>query len=74
MRAASGELKGFAVAGADRKFRWAAGRVEGRDRVVLSCAGVPQPCHVRYAWADNPVANLTNGANLPASPFELAVS
>jgi sialate O-acetylesterase len=24
---------------------------------------------VRYAWADNPDANLANGAGLPAAPF-----
>jgi len=24
---------------------------------------------VRYAWADNPVATLFNGAGLPAAPF-----
>ena len=27
------------------------------------------PIAVRYAWADNPICNLYNGANLPASPF-----
>jgi sialate O-acetylesterase len=30
---------------------------------------VPAPVAVRYAWADNPDANLANGAGLPASPF-----
>jgi sialate O-acetylesterase len=27
------------------------------------------PVAVRYAWADNPICNLYNGAGLPASPF-----
>ena len=31
--------------------------------------GVPDPVAVRYAWAANPAANLTNAAGLPASPF-----
>ena len=29
----------------------------------------PHPAAVRYAWADNPTCNLSNGAGLPASPF-----
>ncbi|HLM58483.1 MAG TPA: sialate O-acetylesterase, partial [Pyrinomonadaceae bacterium] len=62
-------LKGFAVAGPDRRFVWAEARVEG-DTVVVWNAQVPRPAAVRYAWADSPVsANLYNGANLPASPF-----
>ena len=28
---------------------------------------------VRYAWADNPVCNLSNRAGLPASPFRTDV-
>jgi len=61
-------LKGFAVAGADGKFVWASATIEGREIVVWSDA-VARPLAVRYAWADNPEANLINGAGLPASPF-----
>lgn len=64
-----GELKGFAIAGADRKFFWAKARVEG-DTVVVSSPEVGKPVAVRYAWADNPEgANLYNEAGLPAAPF-----
>lgn len=62
------ELRGFAVAGADRKFHWAQATIEG-ETVVVSAPEVPRPVAVRYAWADNPICNLTNGAGLPASPF-----
>lgn len=61
-------LKGFAIAGADRKFVWADARIEG-DTVVVSSPQVAEPVAVRYAWADNPVCNLYNKAGLPASPF-----
>lgn len=61
-------LKGFAIAGEDRKFVWAEARIEG-DTVVVSSPQVPNPVAVRYAWADNPVCNLYNRAGLPASPF-----
>ncbi|MBN1422671.1 MAG: sialate O-acetylesterase [Planctomycetes bacterium] len=61
-------LKGFAIAGKDRKFVWADARIDGRSVVVWSDK-VPEPVAVRYAWADNPVCNLYNGADLPAVPF-----
>jgi sialate O-acetylesterase len=63
-----GELKGFAIAGEDRKFVWANARLEGND-VVVSSKDVTKPVAVRYAWADNPICNLYNKAGLPASPF-----
>ena len=62
-----GAIKGFAVAGEDKKFHWAEVTLEG-DHVVVSSPGVPKPVAVRYGWADNPNCNLVNSANLPASP------
>jgi sialate O-acetylesterase len=61
-------LKGFSVAGADRKFVWADAKIEG-STVVVGSDKVPEPAAVRYAWADNPVCNLYNKEGLPASPF-----
>ena len=66
--ARDGELKGFAIAGDDRRFVWADARIEGRT-VVVSSEKVARPVAVRYAWADNPVCNLYNEAGLPACPF-----
>ena len=66
---AGGNLRGFAVAGTDRRFVWAEATLRG-DRVIVSSDRVPEPVAVRYAWADNPEgANLFNAAGLPASPF-----
>ena len=62
------ELKGFAIAGADKKFVWADAKIDG-DTVVVSSDNVAEPAAVRYAWADNPVCNLYNADDLPASPF-----
>jgi len=61
-------LKGFAIAGEDRKFVWANATIEG-NTVVVTSSEVANPLAVRYAWADNPVCNLYNKAGLPASPF-----
>jgi sialate O-acetylesterase len=63
-----GELKGFAIAGTDRKFHWAEARIEG-DSVIVSSGDVPAPVAVRYAWANSPDCNLYNQEGLPASPF-----
>ncbi|HEY0175559.1 MAG TPA: sialate O-acetylesterase, partial [Pedobacter sp.] len=64
-----GELSRFEIAGADKKFVWAAAVIEG-DKVVVWNDQVPNPLYVRYAWADNPQgANLYNKEGLPASPF-----
>ena len=61
-------LKGFAVAGEDKKFVWADAKIDGQ-KVVVSCADVADPVAVRYAWAINPICNLYNKEGLPACPF-----
>jgi sialate O-acetylesterase len=61
-------LKGFAIAGSDKKFVWAEAKIVD-ETVVVTSAQVKAPAAVRYAWADNPVCNLYNKAGLPACPF-----
>ena len=68
MKAKDGELKGFAIAGADDKFVWADAKVEG-DTLILSSPAVAAPTQARYDWASNPIGNLVNSADLPAAPF-----
>lgn len=63
-----GAPKGFAIAGADHKFRWAKATIEG-NTVVVEADGVRNPTAVRYAWADNPVCDVYNSASLPMLPF-----
>ena len=65
----SGELKHFAIAGADKKFFWAKAKIKD-NKVVVWNDNISKPVAVRYAWADNPEgANLYNTEGLPASPF-----
>lgn len=65
-----GYLKGFTIAGEDKKFYWAAAEITSGNTVEVSCQQVANPLSVRYAWANNPDdANLYNSADLPASPF-----
>ncbi len=64
-------LTGFAIAGADRQWRWADAviRPEATDVLVLSHPDVPEPVAVRYNWSDNPQGTLYNTEYLPAYPF-----
>ncbi len=64
----SASLKGFTIAGADKKFVWAGAKIDG-NTVIVSSPKVKNPVAVRYAWASNPICNLYNKAGLPASPF-----
>jgi len=58
----------FQIAGFDRKFYPAIARIDG-ETVLVSAREVTSPVAVRYAWFNNPDANLYNGAGLPARPF-----
>jgi sialate O-acetylesterase len=68
LKAKSGELEGFAVAGADGKFVWAHAKIE-RGKVIVWHETIAGPKTVHYAFAGNPKGNLVNAADLPASPF-----
>jgi sialate O-acetylesterase len=71
------KMKGFAIAGEDRRFfpaeiAYATDGVDGRNRprqvknvLVLRSPHVSDPRHYRYAWARNPLANLTNQRQIP---------
>lgn len=66
---ADGTVTGFAIAGADKQFKWAKGLIKGNE-VVLYNESINAPKFIRYAWADNPEnASLINRAGLPACPF-----
>ncbi len=71
------EMRGFAIAGEDRRFhpatiRYHSDGVDARKQpvprknvLVLSSPQVPQPVHYRYAWARNPMANLVSPLQIP---------
>jgi sialate O-acetylesterase len=68
LAAQGGELKGFAVAGEDRKFITAQAEIR-ENKVVVWSQQVAKPVAVRFGWANFPVVNLYNKEGLPASPF-----
>ena len=66
--AKNNELKGFAIAGSNKKFVWANAMIDG-ETIILSHPSITEPVAARYAWGDNPIISLYNKENLPASPF-----
>ncbi len=74
-----GKIRGFAIAGVDRRFHPADAEyaVRGKNdrgqlqydkkRLVLSSQMISEPIHYRYAWGRNPLANLqaTGNKDLP---------
>jgi sialate O-acetylesterase len=62
-------LRGFFIAGTDRRWMPAEGQFDG-DRIVLRSAAVPVPVAARYAWVNNASeANVVGGDGLPLPPL-----
>jgi sialate O-acetylesterase len=69
LNARGGEpLRGFLIAGEDRRFVEAVASIAG-ETVVVSSPNVGKPVAVRYGWANVPTGNLCGADGLPASPF-----
>lgn len=66
------QLKGFAIAGEDKKFVWADAKIVG-NTILVSSPDIIKPVAVRYGWGSNPPISLYNKADLPASPFRTDV-
>ncbi|OHB50573.1 MAG: hypothetical protein A2Y10_10235 [Planctomycetes bacterium GWF2_41_51] len=78
------ELKGFTIAGSDRKFVPAQAKIfkggvlmpghpnahAEKQMIAVWSPDVNEPVAVRYAWSDNPEnCTLSDETGLPASPF-----
>ena len=63
-----GKVKGFLIAGEDRRFYPADVEIEGSS-VKLTSAKVANPVAVRYGYGKWFDVNLCNGEGLPAVPF-----
>jgi sialate O-acetylesterase len=61
-------LAGFSIAGADKKWAWAAARLDG-GTVVVSSPKVPDPVAVRYGWTAFMECNFYGKGGMPALPF-----
>ena len=62
------DLTGFEVAGKEKVFFPATGRVSGKT-VIVSCPDVEEPVAVRYGFRNWAVGTLYNCYGIPAGPF-----
>jgi len=62
------EVKELVVAGEDRVFYPAMGKVDG-NRIVVSSKVVKKPVAVRYQYSNAGVGNLSGKSGLPVAPF-----
>ena len=64
-----GELKGFSIQGADKKWYWADAKIAG-GTVILSNENVSKPIAARFAFTTNTEhCNFYNAEGLPGVPF-----
>lgn len=63
-------LRGFELAGDDRRFYGAEAIIEGDRTVRVWSRSVSSPVAVRYSWKAFPDGNLYNKAALPAFPYK----
>ncbi|MBL8829163.1 MAG: sialate O-acetylesterase [Planctomycetaceae bacterium] len=64
------DVRGFSIAGDDKKFVWATAQITAPNQITVSHASVKEPKSVRYGWADNPVCNVrAKDSLLPLTPF-----
>ena len=68
-----GYLKGFTLAGKDKKHYWAKACIAG-DKVVIYYNPEEPPIELAYNWADNPDGTLYNKEGLPAHPFRVTLN
>jgi sialate O-acetylesterase len=63
-------VRGFTIANAKGVFFPAIAFIApDRKHILVWNPAVPNPTAVRYAWADNPEANVYNSDNFPLTPF-----
>jgi sialate O-acetylesterase len=67
-----GVVKGFSLYGKNSQRAFVDGTLKGLT-VEIPTGAVTDLVDVRYAYADNPLADLTNAEGLPAEPFIITV-
>ena len=69
-----GELREFEISGADGRFVNASATADGdRITIISPLASLPSPLKVRYAWKDDPKADVRSLTGLPMSSFEINI-
>jgi sialate O-acetylesterase len=65
---------GFELCGATQdSCRFVRAKLQDGGQVLLTDPQAGSATRVRFCWADSPLCNLYDGAELPVGPFELAI-
>jgi sialate O-acetylesterase len=65
---------GFELCGPTQETcRFVRAQLQAGGKVLLADANVASVTRVRFCWADSPLCNLYDGADLPVGPFEVDV-
>lgn len=67
-----GEIKGFEIAGADKKYYPANAEIKDRE-IFVSSADVSEPLYVRYCWTNYGDVTVFGVNGLPLAPFRTPV-
>jgi hypothetical protein len=62
-------LTGFTVSAENKQFKTAIAAILNDSTIAVKSGQISAPVAVRYAWARNPVCNLYNSEDIPATPF-----
>ena len=62
-------VMGFTICGVDRIWKNAEGKIIDGKTIEIFSKEVPTPTALRYAWANNPIANIVSSDGLPLTPF-----
>lgn len=65
---ADGPISALYIAGSDRKFKPAIGKIKG-NKLIVESTEVPHPKAVRFGFSETAIPNLFNSKGLPVSPF-----
>ncbi len=63
------QLIGFELAGKDQVWHPAQAEFKGKNGIHVQSEKVAEPVAARYAWADNPIANVMSWEGLPLTSF-----
>ncbi len=69
LKASASQVHGFAIGNDQGKWIWADAKIDGKT-VIIDTAQMSDATQIRYAWADNPQANLMSKEDLPVAPYQ----
>lgn len=74
IRSNESALLGFAIGNQSGIYYDATATIAGSNLISVESNSVTAPAYIAYGWSRDPICTLDNSANLPASPFRMALN